>query len=120
MGPFRGLDMVIIDSEGFKRLVMELIEADRYERPVSIDFTRITEIKDHVVKGLAEGRLGARGIEDYHLIQWVRNHGYPSTSEILTRLFLDGVLSIRYDKKENVLLFDRVKGHEAPREPFLI
>jgi len=89
-------------------------------RPVSVDFTRIAQIKDHVVEGLAEGRLGARGIEDYHLIQWVRNHGYPSTSEILTRLFLDGVLSIRYDKKENVLLFDRVKGHEIPRESFLI
>jgi len=50
----------------------------------------------------------------------VRNHGYPSTSEILTRLFLDGALSIRYDKKENVLLFDPVKGRDPPREPFLI
>ena len=111
---------MIADYEGFKRLVLELIDADRYERPVSVDFTRIAEIKDHVVKGLAEGRLGARGIEDYHLIQWVRNHGYPSTSETLTRLFLDGVLSISYDKKENVLLFHRVKGHETPRESFLI
>jgi len=120
MGPFGGPYMVIDDYEEFKHLVLKLIEADRYERPISIDLTRITEIKDHVVKGLAEGRLGARGIQDYHLIQWVRNHGYPSTSEILTRLFLDGALSIRYDKKENVLLFDRVKGHEAPREPFLI
>jgi len=112
--------MVIDDYEGFKRLVLELIESDRYERPATIDLTRITEIKDHVVKGLAEGRLGARGIQDYHLIQWVRNHGYPSTSEILTRLFLDGALSIRYDKKENVLLFDPVKGRDLPREPFLI
>ena len=112
--------MVIDDYDAFERLVSKLIESDRYERPTSIDLTRITEIKDHVVKGLAEGRLGARGIQDYHLIRWVRNHGYPSTSEILTRLFLDGALSIRYDKKQNVLLFDRVKGHEAPREPFLI
>jgi hypothetical protein len=94
----------------------------RYKRarPVSVDFTRIAQTEDHVVEGLAEGRLGARGVEDYHLIQWVRNHGYISISEILTRLFLDGVLSIRYDKKENVLLFHRVKDHEAPRESFLI